>query len=451
MPSILTKKYNTFLSSQFLADLTDARFSAYLFLSHPQEWSDADDETINDSNPPAPSTSPQAVEYGYWRDIIGAKRIAAANTAPVIARRDWKSGTVYDQYDDATENLHTTNFYVLDVEEVPYRVYKCLWNNDGAESTVAPSTIGTALNPQETLDGYVWQYMYTVTSDDHKFLTDTWMPVRSNTDIIENATIYAGRLPTAVPLLILDGGAGYNAAISISATLTGDGLGATVLPEGISVTGGAVSRIVLSAGGVNYTQVNSINVYQSGATVQATARAIVPPYPNHGADPVKELHAVKLMMVSEFVKDEGGDLTVVNNFRRAGLLINPLDASTGLTANAAFYKQTWDITLSSNTGIFNPDDVVTNITKDSTPSGVAVDVVGSVIRLTSVNVAGETEPFTVGDVIKCLDTGVEAIVDAVATPELTPYTGSVVYINQRTPVTRDTAQTEVIKLVVPFG
>src|SRR5690606_29191361 len=139
-------------------------------LGRPDAWEDPDDETINDSNAPAPIDTVQAVDFEYWRDMIGAKKVEVANTALVIARRDWESGTIYEQYDDEREDLFSSAFYVLDTTSLPFRVYKCLWNNNDSESTVAPSTIGSSTIPERTLDGYVWQFMYEIQSDDYRFL-----------------------------------------------------------------------------------------------------------------------------------------------------------------------------------------------------------------------------------------------------------------------------------------
>lgn len=454
MPKILTKQYRVFLAEQFKYAIENDLTYAYVFIGRSAAWEDADDETINDSNPPTPVDTVQNVDFEYWRDMLGAKRVAAANTALVVSRRNWTSGTVYDQYDDQNANLHTSAFYVLDTSELPYRVYKCLWNDNGAESTVAPSTIGNSAIPESTLDGYVWQFMYEIQSDNYRFLTENWMPVLSDSTVVSTAEANAGKLPLAVPLLIEDGGASYNASLSVATTLTGDGTGALVSADGVSIVSGAVTQIVLSAGGSGYTEVPTINVFQSGAT-PATVRALIPPYPNHGADPVKELGASTLMVTVAFTDDESEKLTINNDFRRNGLLINPLTAD-GETADATYYRQTWDITFSANTGVLQPDDVITNISKDSAPTALVVDVIDGpdsnyIVRLTDVNVAGESDPFVATDTLKCLDTDVEITIDEVSEPELQRYSGSIVFVNQRTPVIRDADLAEEIKILFPFG
>jgi hypothetical protein len=449
MSNVLTRKYSTFVAQSFLNGLVaNGTINAYVFLGHPLPWND-------DNNPPAPTDTVQTEDYDAWRDMIAAKRVASANTQFVVARRDWVTGTIYDQYDDTNSDLQTSKFYVLDTSQIPYRVYKCLWNNHGVPSTNAPSAIGATVNPTATADGYVWQYMYSVTSIDYKFLTSAWMPVLTDSSVITNAQSFPGRLSTAVPLLVVDGGASYNAALSTVTVISGDGANASVSANGVTITAGRVVGAVLASGGQKYTQVTSIDVSQPNISVTpATLRAIIPPYPNHGADAIKELGAKTLLMSVTFSGSESGKLTTVNNFRRAGLLINPTE-TTGNAASATFYRQTWDITFSANTGVLQPDDAVTNITKASAPTGIVVDVVASgnnyVARLTNVATRAETTPFSAGETVKCLASGVQITVASVAQPELKPFSGSIAYVTQVTPVTRGPAQNEELKLVFSFG
>ncbi len=455
MPAINTNKYRTFLAKSFLLGLQANTYNAYVFVGHPQQWTDDANNTVSDSAPPVPIDNTQEVDYDYWRDMLGMKKVSAANTQIVVARVNWQVGQAYDQYDDLDTDLHSKRFYVLDTSSgVPYKVYKCLWNNKGGNSFSAPSTIGTALVPQATADGYVWQYMYTISTEDRKFLTTNWMPVLANSVVQANALNNAGKLPLAVPLIVESGGANYNASTTTVVTIQGDGNSASVVSGGVSIQGGVVTALQLADGGHGYTEVTSINVYQSGATL-ADVRAIIPPYPNHGADPAKELGVRAVMLTTQFEQDEIGKLTVENNYRRVGLITNPVEAG-GNAATDSFYRTTTELTLSGNTGGFALDDVITNITKASPkPTALVVDVVtianNFVVRVTNVDDKGYDVPFAFGDIIKVGSGGSEGTISGVTAPELTPYSGEILFVNQRTPVTRDIQQIEEIKLIFPFN
>lgn len=454
MPNLLTQKYRCFLAKQFSNAIATGTLSAYVFIGRPSPWVDASNVAVSDTNPPVPVDDVQTQDFDYWRDLLAAKRVIESSTQLIVSRRNWTTGTIYDQYDDLDANLYSKAYFVLDILDMPFKVYKCLWNNNGAPSTSAPSTIDTALTPQQTADGYVWQYMYTVDALYLKFLSTSWMPVLTDVSVQTNALTYAGRLPVAVPLIIEDGGATYNASANIVVTLIGDGANAAVANSGVEVTGGVISNIVLTLGGLGYTEVTSINVYQVGAS-PALARAIIPPYPNHGYDPAKELNATALMLTAQFDQSEANNLTTVNNYRRVGLLINPTVSSNGDLANASFYRQTTDITISANTGVLSPDDIITNVTKSSLPTATVVDVVDDgaanyTVRVVGVHDKGELLPFETGETIRNLDSGVEATVSGATGPELTPYSGDILWVNQRTPITREADQIEEIKIVFPF-
>ena len=314
MSSINTNKYRTFLAQQFhttlllsgadstvKADITStntALMSAgaattsefYLGVGRSQSWD-------NDAAPPAPSQDTQSLDFTAWRDLLGAKHITANNSAVVITRHDWAANTVYTQYDDTNASLMSNTFYVLDTTELPYKVYKCLWNNAdathvaGANSTVAPSTTGSTNDPKLTADGYVWKYMYTVTTDDYTYLTADWMPVKTDSTVSADATANAGKFPVVVPLVVTTGGSDYNPAATATATVLGDGTDATINAiagaAGIAFSANAVANVSFFAGGSGYTTTDAVTVTQSGSSNTATVRALIPPYPNHGMMPSK--------------------------------------------------------------------------------------------------------------------------------------------------------------------
>ena len=491
MSSINTNKYRTFLAQQFRttlllggadstvkADITStntALMSAgaattsefYLGVGRPQSWD-------NDAAPPAPSQDTQSLDFTAWRALLGVKHITANNSALVITRHNWSANTVYTQYDDTNASLMSNTFYVLDTTELPYKVYKCLWNNAdadhvaGANSTIAPSTTGSTVTPVLTADGYVWKYMYTVTTDDYTYLTADWMPVKTDSTVSADATSNAGKLPVVVPLVVTTGGSDYNPAATATATVLGDGTEATINAVAGSVgitfsSANAVANVSFFAGGSGYTTIDAITVTQSGSSNTASVRALIPPHPNHGHDAVKELGCVSVMLTTELAYAEphsNSSMTVVNEYRRVMLLRDPLLAD-GIVANGIFYQQTYDCSLTSNTATFEPDDVVTVTNTTYTVTGTVVDVIKnsespqeSVVRITNVHDGGRTADSDHGVAFANTDTitssSVTAVLGTVREPELKFYSGNVLYIDQRVPVTRSDAQVEEVRLVFGF-
>jgi len=490
MSSINTNKYRTFLAQQFRttlllsgadstvkSDITStntALMSAgaattsefYLGVGRPQSWT-------SDVAPPVPTQDTQSLDFAAWRDLLGVKHITANNSALVIARHDWATDTIYTQYDDTNATLMSNTFYVLDTSELPYKVYKCLWNNAdidhvaGANSTVAPSTTGSTNDPKLTADGYVWKYMYTIETSDYTYLTAAWMPVKTNSTVSADATTYAGKLSTVVPLVVTTGGSDYTNASAVTVSLLGDGTNATINgasgTAGITFSANAVANVSFYAGGTGYTTIDAITLKQSGSSNTAAVRALIPPYPNHGHDAAKELGCVSVMLTTELAYAEAygnSSMTVVNNYRRIMLLRDPLLAD-GNAANGVFYQQTYDCTLTSNTATFEPDDEVTVTTNSSMAyvvTGTVVDVIKtsdpetSVVRITNVQDGGRTAAggvaFANTDIITT--SGVSAVLGTVRVPELKAFSGNILYIDQRVPVTRSDSQLEEVRLVFGF-
>jgi hypothetical protein len=108
----------------------------------------------------------------FLEKTLFGKKINPSDTFFMIENRRWLSGTVYDQYDD-TVDLSNKAFYIVvypsDNTTGDYRVFKCLFNNYGAQSVNAPNFDPTLSDQIYRLgDGYVWKHMYAITVDQFK-------------------------------------------------------------------------------------------------------------------------------------------------------------------------------------------------------------------------------------------------------------------------------------------
>lgn len=105
-------------------------------------------------------------------DIVITKRIDGTSLSFVAKRKDYKSGIVYDIYDDSVE-IFDKNFYVMNSD---FNVYKCLYNGGGKSSTIEP--FGTSDKGVTYSDGYVWKFIYNIPPAlRNKFLTPDQIPV----------------------------------------------------------------------------------------------------------------------------------------------------------------------------------------------------------------------------------------------------------------------------------
>jgi len=447
--SLNTRKYSTFLAKQFVNSVKNKLSYLYLTVGRPQVWEN------EPNDPDAPTEDTQSVDFGYWRDLLGAKLVGTGDVSLVIPRRDWTPNTVYDRYDDTNESLFASDFYVVDqpVAGSYYYVYKCLWNNNGTPSTVPPSSIAGNTSPIKLEDNYVWQYLYRIEPDNAKFVTSTWIPVFANATISSLASAASGRLPIEVPVIINSGGADYDPSklSTISVDIDGDGSNASIVLTTDNFTDNAVSSLNFTQGGLGYTKIDAITITQTGVSNTASVRAIIPPYPNHGYDPTQELGAAALMVSVNLEYGENDRLTTINDYRRIMLVADPLLAN-GAPANGTFYQQTYNCVLTSNSATFATDDLITVSNTAYQVTARVVDVISSngqnIIRLTDASDKGRASAFVAGDLILSTTSGVKSgVLGTITEPELTPYSGDVLYVNHHSTVTRGLKQIENFRLV----
>ena len=200
MSFLLKESVHQSLIETLYNEIISNRSIYYYFIGNILQW----------ENELVPGTPLDTAAYEkYTRDgIISVKRINLRDVSLVVPRRDWSSNVVYDQYDDysssvlsnsGASSLKNSNFYVLSSN---YNVYKCLYNNESANSTIEPTE--TDFTPINTSDGYIWKYMYSIPlANRNKFLTSDYMPVQRAI----NLGYYAnGEISSVV---ILEGGSGY--------------------------------------------------------------------------------------------------------------------------------------------------------------------------------------------------------------------------------------------------
>ena len=133
---------------------------------------------FSENVPPQVSESYQNIYYDTWRNMMSLKKFQSSDVSHVIPRYQWTNNTLYSEYDDLDENLYEKQFYVVTDNS---RVYKCIDNNRGANSTVKPTTVNTS-DIQLTSDGYRWKYMYTIdTAENLKFVNNDYIPVKTLT------------------------------------------------------------------------------------------------------------------------------------------------------------------------------------------------------------------------------------------------------------------------------
>ena len=408
MPAIITSGMRIFAAEQFIASFSDSATNMYVFIGTPCAWPD-------DNTPPLPVDSVGILSDCY-HDMMALKKVASTDVSLAVPLNTWTTGNVYTQYTDKADlfnpPLGTPPFYVITTN---MNVYKCMFNNGGVASTVAPT--GTALLPFTTNDGYTWKFMFTVSSSDAvNFMTNLWMPVKTLTsdDGSNQWTVQQAATPGAIDRVdIITGGTQYSSSPYV--TITGDGVGATAIVDpSTGLSNGNVIKITVTAGGSGYTWANVAITSDSGnggiGANGATAVAVLSPLTGHGADPVAELGGRYVIISTKLIYDENGAFTVGNDFRRIGIVANPLLFGTTTPATALDYCQAWSFTFSSVTGgAFTPDEQVVGLTSGATGYVMDFDSTSNILRL--VTTAGT---FLAGEQIQNAATTVTGTLQTIA-------------------------------------
>ena len=490
MAAIITEKFRIHNARQFKEDFGESVSSTFLFIGRPQAW-DASDTT------PTPSNSVGEMIDAY-KDMIAMKKIGSADVSHALVRRDWTTGTTYDEYAhdysatntspaSSSNNLFDSRYFVITDD---YNVYKCLRTGRDSSGNVVASTVkptGTATTPFATADssaasgrGYIWKYMYSVSaSETIKFVTNDFIPVKTlgaqtevNGDLgafgsagaddgstqydVETAAVDGG----IHHVVVTNGGAGYTNGTYSSVAVVGDGSGATVT---VKVAGGAVTEVFVNSigsdEGTGYRRA-SINIDDisgiGSPSTSAVVKPIISPVYGHGANPVEELGGIYVIVNSRLEFAEGsGDFPVDNDFRRIGLVQDPFQDDTTTVSTDTTLSAMHKMTLSSVTGLAK-DDTIMSAASDAT--GVSKSIIVSIdtsnkfiYHLPQENVKGEVVNFaTSGTNTVFLGSSSIGTVSAVDSdyPEVQPHSGEIIYIENRGAVSRASDQIEDIKLIV---
>jgi hypothetical protein len=161
------------------------------------------------SNSPTPNLNVDYEKYTR-NNIFFLKKILFTDIALVIPKITWMPNVVYTEYSSSDTALFGKNFYV----NVGSSVYKCLGNNNGVHSVIAPS--GTSVNDIILADSYIWKFMYNLSDVmQSNFTIDEYIPVpmgdqKTTQQIsVEVAAVQDSTSPV--------GGHGSNAAMELGA------------------------------------------------------------------------------------------------------------------------------------------------------------------------------------------------------------------------------------------
>ena len=485
MAAIITNKFRINNAKQFYESFSEAAPETYyLFIGRAHAWAsdvDAQGNTITegtDASPPTPNDDISS-EFYNWDDMLGAKIIASTDVSYCIPRRNWTTGTTYDMYEhnisssntanSGASNLYDSTFVVMNSA---YAVYKCIENDGATASTTEPTSTSNSIF--STADGYRWKYMYSLTSAETLNFMSTDF-IHASTDSTVSAAAVDGALDT---ILIVAGGSSYDTSTgsTISAIpIRGDGSGGFA---SVTISAGAIATATVTTAGTGYTYayIRSADIVAAtnagGAGSGCNLNVIIPPKAGHGANALTECGAFYVMLNKSLVGAEGtSDIGVSNDFRRIGLVKNPYDYGTTTVATATTRRQIHAAIFSSVSGTFTADEEINQastgavgkvIEYDSTNKilywyqtrfpDVGTDSDGNLTAFSGANaITGQSSSASATpNTSDSTTTNAVVFASGYSTPELVADSGDILYVENRSPITRASDQTENIKLIIEF-
>lgn len=442
MAAVFSKELEIFSAKQFKESVSEPTSSnVYLTFGRSYAWA-------NDSAPPQ-ATSSSNTFYDVWNNMIGAKRITGNDIRHCIPRFNWTANTVYTAYDDQIDSRtlknSSTKFYVITDD---WNVYKCLANNYGVSSTSKPTSISTTSDFQ-TSDGYIWKYMYTVTAEERlRYVTNNYIPVKTLT--VNDGSLQWGVQNNSVTgaihnILLTNFGSGYTSN-NISIIITGDGSAANAFAVR-NVTANTISSIVIDNKGFNYTRATVTISSTSGSN--AAARAIISPPDGHGSDPLTELGGSNLVINAQFKSNENGKFPVVNEYRQISMIEDPYKyGGTNVSSNISISQ----LTVLSLTGVsaeyIEDENVYQGSSLSSSSYSAKVVEWDSANNKLKVNNVTGTQAGV--PIIGETSGAARFVAENPQLPDLQPYSGKLLYIDNVKPISRTIDQTEDFKIILNF-
>jgi hypothetical protein len=365
-------------------------------------------------------------------------------------------------------NLWDSTFVVMNSS---YAVYKVIENDGATASTVEPTSTSNSIFA--TSDGYRWKYMYSLTSAETLNFMSTDF-IHASTDSTVSDAAIDGALDTA---LVVAGGSSYSVTGSTISgiTIRGDGSGGVA---SVTITSGAVSAVSITTAGTGYTFAYITNAdiiigtNAGGAGSGANINVIIPPKGGHGSDALLELGAFYVMMNKSLVGIEGtSDIGVTNDFRRIGLVRNPTNFGTTTVATATTRRQIYAAVFNTVTGTFVADEEINQATTGAVGKVIEYDATnkllywvqtrfpdcgtdsdGDLTAFSGANaITGQTSSAAATPLVaSSTDVNGVSITSGYSTPELAADSGDIIYVEERSPITRASDQTENIKLIIEF-
>ena len=403
--------------------------------------------------------------------------------------------------------LYDSNYYVVNSD---FKVYICIYNGSHGDIGGTSNLTGNTSQDEPTFtdlevsaagisgDGYLWKYLFTISpSDIIKFDSTEYIVLPSDWSSSTNSQIQSVRdsgdsiiNSNQIKYVYIENG-GSGVYTEGTYDIKGDGSGAKVNIE--VDTSGTITKTTVVSGGSGYTFgiVDFGHALTDTISNPAKLIPIIPPSRGHGYNVYEELGSDKVLTYSRF-DDSTRDFPTDTKFAQVGIIKNPEKYDSAVLYSASEYSSLGAVKLTSD---FSDNPTIGGKIEQSTSSGTARGYVasyndetkvlkyyqdrslnfGNTLDQTDRNdvtskaniISFESSSSTISDgtFTASVDTSFGGITTTIgskeinlgvtftgglANPEINKNTGDVVYIDNRSLITRDSRQKEDIKIILEF-
>lgn len=402
--------------------VTPASSRYYIGLGKSDPWSIGATETVQ-----TPNTGDALLE-NVKKNLIALCMVTSASL--VVPRINWRGSTtpqifkMYNRWDASTMYTTTSGGVTYNPGYCYYNaaIYICV-KQGSAYSTVSPDTNATVIGTigAAGADGYQWVKICAVDTASVLFQRD-FVPVPSGS--ISN-TASAGSIYGFTGTLTGSG----------SQTVLGDGSGAN-----ISVSGQVMT---ITSGGSGYINAN--------IAAQPNATLLTAPINGFGATPSNDLPAWYVSLAADFQGSEDGQIPVTNDYRQISV-IKGATLTTPATKLAPIVPalKALNLGVGANISTLSADTVITGANgAKGFVSHTGVNGSSEVIVYYHQNESSSvnTKAFATGAVSW---TGSSGTIGSLVSPNYNAGTGTVLFVENRSPVTRSETQVEQVRVVLQF-
>ena len=467
MPATITSQFRKNNAKNLIANASASGQSYWIGIGKSDSWLPAD------STIPFPASS---LNYSaeVLRNLITLKKASIPGALPrlMIQSNQYDTNRIYKAYDSMDDQCFISTT-LADNATVQYpcyvntvdAIYLCLKSPLTTASGAAPTH--TTAGVVATANNYSWAFLYTATglfnTTAFKPLPEPYTGITAHTDTM--GKIYSGKLFVAY------GGTGYTGAPTEAVfhytNSSNTNLSTTIVISSI-ISGGVITSATIT------TSLSTLNVYSNISNVSITVTngggsgaQLVPTVTPLGG--ITDLSAIlPCWYVAFYAKVDaavdGLDLPIINDYRQISLIQNPganLSAPTDspTTTNSLDCLNYFNVTaLSSGTldatkidflieECNNVGTVVTNGAKAYLDYiVVASSPNGKVYFHQNYGVNIKKFPSTSPSYFKC--DSVTYTYTSIGLPEYSANTGEVLFVENRASITRNSNQSEEIKLII---